>query len=215
MSPSSAEGLTITRVSFRCRPLHDGLPTRDRTCRPEDRRVTQPLVVRFLAGACGVVLLAASPRTFRFLADLVARPGAGAISDVRVSDREPRGRGPRRRRPRPPSPIRTPSRPRDSAAAPQQEPQAAPAETTPADTQTSDRGGGRHHPGHLHRTTRRARPTASDAAAGRRSPEISPSVPDGDRRHVQVRDLRDPHGDGTVTRSTFRYADDGVYLERC
>lgn len=33
-------------------------------------------------------------------------------------------------------------------------------------------------------------------------------------RQVQVRDLRDDAGDGTVTHTTYRYADEGVYLEQ-
>ena len=37
---------------------------------------------------------------------------------------------------------------------------------------------------------------------------------DGDGRQVQSRDMRDANGDGSVTRTTMRYAADGVYLER-
>lgn len=37
---------------------------------------------------------------------------------------------------------------------------------------------------------------------------------DGEGRQLQVRDMRDDNGDGTITRTTFRLAPEGTYLEQ-
>lgn len=37
---------------------------------------------------------------------------------------------------------------------------------------------------------------------------------DGEGRQLQVRDMRDENGDGTITRTTFRLAGEGTYLEQ-
>lgn len=43
---------------------------------------------------------------------------------------------------------------------------------------------------------------------------MTAQAPTGDSRQVQVRDMRDANGDGTLTTTTFRFASEGVYLEK-